>query len=263
MPTDAAPGARDTYLHFDGKKSFIQVASIPEYSVPTAGALTVSAWIRHDVDEFPHAERSGYVHWMGKGTDYGPNGDQEWVCRMYSKTTTDCPRRPHRTSFYVFNPEGQLGVGSYVEDPLDQVRLHGWRHIVGVADDARTYLYRNGQMTHCDTYRGPAQGNCEIHYTDDTHTTQLVIDPQAGNSPLRIGTLNGDSFFLGGITRVRIWGAKLTDTEIGALYRQDAVPQTDKLVAEFMLDADTGTTAVDSARGNHGMICYGRWAVQA
>jgi hypothetical protein len=255
MLNNAAPQLSDTYLNFDGVKTFIQVPNIPEYSVATAGVLTVSAWIRHDVEDFPHSESTGYVNWMGKGTEYGANGDQEWECRMYGEKTTDCPRRPHRTSFYVFNPEGGLGVGSYVQD--ETVVLHAWRHIVGVADGTRTYLYRNGQLARCDSYTGAPIGKCDAH--QDRNGNPLVITPVAGNSPLRIGTLNGVSFFLGVISRVRIWGAVLTPDEILGLYRNDMVPQRDNLVAEFRLDEGSGIKAGDSVKGNDGMICYGTW----
>jgi len=49
------------------------------------------------------------------------------------------PPRPNRISFYVFNPEGGEGVGSYFQDTLHQGR---WIFVVGVADSTRTYMYR-------------------------------------------------------------------------------------------------------------------------
>ncbi len=52
--------------------------------------LTIAAWMRPDVEEFEDQEGTNYVHWMGKGTQVRvSHGDQEWVCRMYSTTTTD------------------------------------------------------------------------------------------------------------------------------------------------------------------------------
>jgi hypothetical protein len=195
---------------------------------------------------------------MGKGTKSGAGGDQEWACRMYSKTTTDDPPRPQRTSFYVFNPQGGLGIGSYVPGP---VALQEWRLIVGVVDQTHTYIYRDGQRTGCDTYRGPATDGCPI-MRDPPTGPQVVINPLGGLAPLRIGTQNKASFFQGGITRVRIWGRALTPDEILALYLTDTAPR-DWLVAEFLLDRNTDTQAVDTAYENHGTLFGGaKWAVQ-
>jgi len=49
--------------------------------------------------------------------------------------------------------------------------------------------------------------------------------------------------------------------EVSALYASDAAP-SDGLVAEFLLNADTGTTAADSAQGNDGNIVGAVWDVQ-
>ena len=69
-----------------------------------------------------------------------------------------------------------MGVGSYAEVPI---RKSKWIHIVGVADTSRTYFYKDGQYIRCDTYRGPAQGSCEIHYqAQPNQNLQLVIEPQ-------------------------------------------------------------------------------------
>src|SRR5262249_53312824 len=144
-------------------------------------------WMRPDVLNFPNAEGTGYVHWLGKGEGAGPGGVQEWVFRMYNRDgTQESPPRPNRISFYVFNPEGGLGVGSYVPDA---VREKVWIHVVGVADGTRTYFYKNGAYVRCDTYRGPSDGVCPIHYKPRPHETeQLVIEPQPGPAPLRFGT---------------------------------------------------------------------------
>jgi hypothetical protein len=46
-----------------------------------------------------------------------------------------------------------------------------------------------------DTYRGPAQGHCEIHFqAAPNQNMQLVINPQAGPAPLRLGTKDFGSF---------------------------------------------------------------------
>ena len=51
--------------------------------------------------------------------------------------------RPNRISFYVFNPEGRLGVGSYFEDPNDPVVAGQWMHFTGVAANGAITIYKN------------------------------------------------------------------------------------------------------------------------
>jgi hypothetical protein len=88
---------------------------------------------------------------------------------------------------------------------------------------------------------------------------QLEISPTAGLSNLHIGTRDFRSFFSGAATRVRLWSRALEAGEISDLFRTDAVPQ-DGLVAEFLLNADTGLRASDTAQGNDGVGAT--WAQQ-
>jgi hypothetical protein len=75
-------------LQFNGTPGdYIEILDSADFSVATAGSLTVSAWMRPDVLTFPNSESTGYVHWMGKGGA----GQQEWTFRMYNQTTTDVP----------------------------------------------------------------------------------------------------------------------------------------------------------------------------
>lgn len=63
---------------------------------------------------------------------------------MYNRhNPLDSPPRPNRISFYLFNPQGGLGVGSYVQEPIHKGQ---WIHVVGVADPSRTLFYKNGQF---------------------------------------------------------------------------------------------------------------------
>ena len=104
------------YLHFDGIQTCIEIPDSPDFSLTTTGALTVSAWIRPSTLTFPKTDGKGvdltkaYVHWLGKG---GAK-QQEWVFRMYSLDNT--VGRANRISFYVFNPDGHLGIGSHYQD---------------------------------------------------------------------------------------------------------------------------------------------------
>ena len=160
----AQPQAPSVYLHFNGVDQYVEVPSAPELS-PTDNGFTVSAWMMPDTLTFPNPEGSGYVHWMGKGA----RGQQEWLFRMYNQTNTEKPPRPNRISFYVFNPDGGLGVGSYFQD---SVQPNTWIQVTGIADGQRTYMYKDGVMRRCDQYQGPLTAGCTGH--------PEVIHPQAG-----------------------------------------------------------------------------------
>jgi hypothetical protein len=147
-----------------------------------------------------------------------------------NRAPLESPPRPNRISFYVFNPQGGLGVGSYVQV---KVAKGHWMHVVGMADDKCTYFYENGQYVRYSTYRGPAQGECEIQ---EQNGTQVVINPQPGSAALRLGTKDLGSFLEGGLSRVRLWNRTLTATEVSSLYAIDTAPR-DGLVAEFLLNA--------------------------
>jgi hypothetical protein len=260
MTTTAAPQPGDTYLAFNGVNSYVEIPSINSYGVSDAGALTIAVWMRPDTVNFEKIEGTGYVHWIGKGEGSGANGQQEWVFRIYNRDdTTENPPRPNRISFYLFNPDGRTGVGSYVQN---EVQEGAWIHLASVADGTRTYLYLNGRYIRCDTYRGPSQGGCPIHFQPPPNQdVQLVIQPQNGSAPLRLGTRDFASYFQGGVSRMRIWSRVLAAAEIAGLYAADTAPQ-DGLVAEFMLDADTGQVAIDTAQGNNGAIFGATWSVQ-
>ena len=249
----AAPKSGDFYLLFDGLDDYIEVPSSEDFSIGTTGELTVSAWIRPDTLNFSHAEGTGYIHWMGKGE----SGQQEWTLRMYNHDNRETPPRPNRISFYVFNPEGGLGVGSFFQDPV--VKGH-WIHVVGVAGSAQTYIYKDGAYRRCDTYRGPAAGGCPIH-TDPKTGEVLDIEPEAGSAPLRIGTRDFASYFKGGIRKVRIWNRVLLGDEIQALFVNDEVPE-DGLVANYALDRDGGNIATDERGGHDGQVVGAVWAKQ-
>jgi hypothetical protein len=216
-------------LQFNGTASdYIEISDSADFSVATTSSLTVSAWIRPDILTFPNSESTGYVHWMGKGE----TGQQEWTFRMYNETTTDVPPRPNRISFYVFNPKPGKGVGSYFQE---LVTVGEWIHVVGMADGAKTAIYKNGVFKQSQTYAG-------------------VITPVRGSAPLRIATRDFNSFFLGAIRGVRVWNRALTATEVQLMYT-NTIPQ-DGLVAEYRLEYEV---APDSAGLHDGQIFGGTW----
>ena len=154
MVKNGSPKTGDVYLEFNGRDSYVEIPSIADYSASTTGELTISAWIRPDTLNFPSVERnSAYIHWLGKGERSGAAGNQEWALRMYNHhDPLDSPPRPNRVSFYLFNPAGGLGVGSYVQVPIHRGK---WMQIVGVADSSRTYFYKDGQFIRAIHTAGP------------------------------------------------------------------------------------------------------------
>jgi hypothetical protein len=185
---------------FDGLGQYVEVRSAPDLSVIPGGALTVEAWIRPTVLDFPRQEGDGYVHWAGKGI----SGQQEYVLRMYSLTNS--ASRPNRISGYVFNPEGGLGSGSYFQDPIS---LRAWIHVAMVIDarsaDPTVSLFKNGVLR------------------KTTPLSQFDVSPQRGSAPLRIATRDLGSFFKGAIGKFAVYAYPLTETRLRAHYMKMAI----------------------------------------
>ena len=119
------------------------------------------------------------------------------------------PTRSGRISFYVFNLDGGLGVGSYFQDALT---AGTWIHVVGAADATNASLYRDGLLRKTEQYAPK-------------------ITPAHGSASLRIGTRDFKSFFQGAIREVGIWSRCLQASEVAALHDNGVVPQAG-LVAE-------------------------------
>jgi hypothetical protein len=239
---DAAPSS---FVQFNGTSAYVEVANSADFSVATTGSLSVSAWMRPDTLTFPNTEGSGYVHWLGIGTA----GEHEWVLRMYSQDNQE--NRANRISFYVFNPQGGLGIGSYFEDPV----IPGeWIHVVGVVDGRRTRIYRNGVQRDCDQYTGNDDSKCH-HYASN-----LWITPKHGNAPLRLGTRDLHSYFQGALAQVRIWNRALSADEIAGLYQQDMTPRNG-LVAEYLFTDGSGPIAHDTAGSHDGTLFGATWSI--
>jgi len=228
-------------LVFDGQDDYVEIPDDLQFSITTNGQLSVASWIRPDVLNFPVFQSTGYVHWMGKGEAR----QQEWVFRMYNQDTSDSPPHPNRISFYVFNSDGREGIGSHFQEPVE---IGQWIHVVGIADRETTSIYKNGQFKDCDRYSGTGSGPCHNYPPD------RWITPAHGTAPLRIGTRDLESFFLGAIREVRIWNRALAAAEVRTLY-SGLVPQ-EGLVAEFLLTQDI---AVDSTGLHNGVIVGATW----
>ena len=144
------PNAVTCTSNSTGRNAYVEIPSRVDYSASTTSELTIAVWMRPDTINFPHVEiQSDYIHWLGKGELTGATGNQEWTFRMYNHSDPlDNPPRPNRISFYLFNPQGGLGVGSFVQVPIHKGQ---WLHLVGVADCSRTLFYKDGQYIRCDS----------------------------------------------------------------------------------------------------------------
>jgi Concanavalin A-like lectin/glucanases superfamily len=110
---------------------------------------------------------------------HGPWEKTDSSCTRRAGKDRPCHRRwgQNRISFYVFNPQGGKGVGSYFQEP---VQAGEWIHVVGVADGQNALIYKNGAFKKSESYSG-------------------IITPQHATAPLRVGTRDLKSFFLGAI----------------------------------------------------------------
>jgi hypothetical protein len=72
-----------------------------------------------------------------------------------------------------------------------------------------------------------------------------------------MGTKDLTGLLQGGLQGVRIWNRPLSTSEIAGLYAGQ-VPG-DSLVAEYPLNADTGTVAVDTTGAHNGTITGASW----
>ena len=190
----------DLAQDFDGATQYVEIPDADDLGVTATGRLTIEAWMRPDALQFSHAEGSGYVYWLGKGT----SGQQEYAARMYSLTNSE--DRPNRISGYVFNLNGGQGVGSYFQDT---VTTADWTHVVIVintVDTSSTYpmgctrIYKDGVARDTDSL------------------ADLNITPGNGTAPFRIGTRDLASFFEGRIGKVAVYGRELTAAEILSHY---------------------------------------------
>ena len=199
-------GDLNTAIKLDGKKGYVEVDKSHGFSPadPKNKGLTVEVWMKPDKLDF-HGGQNGkdYVHWLGKGQGSG----QEWALRFYPKNTKEGnPPRPLRISAYIFNPEGGEGAGAYLEDDQDLPTTKAWMHIVATFDDprapnARVQIYKNGIASPHNSSTG-------------TLYKTFNIKPVEGQAPVRFGTQDLQSFLIGYLDEVAIFGQVLTPAQI-------------------------------------------------
>ena len=186
---------------FDGRTQYLEVPDADDLSMTTARRLTLEAWMRPDALDFPVVEGTGYVHWLGKGEA----GQHEYVLRMYGLTNSEA--RPSRVSGYAYNLSGGLGSGSYFQDP---VSVGEWIHVVV------TY-----NLDDLPSERPP--GSVKIYKNatlrDTTPLSQFQVTPSNGTAPLRVGTRDRRSYFLGAIGKVAVYDRELSAAQIMSHYQ--------------------------------------------
>ncbi|MFA4887271.1 MAG: LamG domain-containing protein [Candidatus Nanoarchaeia archaeon] len=195
-PTWSSTGGKfgDGAFEFDGSNDKIIVPDADSLSPAATNAYTIAFWIKFNRTKFVgEGNTKSYINFLGKA-DAGQN---EFMFRYFNSSNPD--NRPNRISFYMFNPDGGLGAGSYVQEPI---RAGEWMHLVGVYDGRNVQLWKNGVLK------------------DSDPVSEYNIRTQNTNAPLRIGTVTGQKYFRGSFDEVKVYNRALSRSEIEALYSE-------------------------------------------
>jgi len=195
------PGVVGLARIFDGQSAYVQIPDSNAWSQPTTGALTVEFWMRPDALVFPHEEGSGYVWILGKGEP----GRYEWSFRIYGQDNRESPNRGNRVGFYAYNPQGGEGAGAEFQDT---VVAGQWIYVVGELTSTGVKIYRDGTLRQGPPARATLYANPAYR-----------IHMAHGSAPLRIGTRDFHSWFLGAVDEVAIYPRLLSDAEIQQHYQ--------------------------------------------
>lgn len=128
---------------------------------------------------------------------------------------------------------GGFGEGStYTLAPTPSV----WYHVVGVFNGSSNQVFVNGVAANkTNTSGSTVLGN----------TVALAVGSREG----------GSSKLPGAVDEFRAWDVALTADEIAQLFQYGTVPYRDHLLFEWLMDENTGSTAIDSSgNGRDGTI---------
>jgi Concanavalin A-like lectin/glucanases superfamily len=192
----------DLATAFDGISQYIQVPSSRSLSITGTGCLTIEAWIKPTVLQFPYDQGSGYVYILGKGTA----GKQEYALRMYSYSNSETPPRPNRISAYVFNLAGGEGSGAYFQD---KVFPGQWIMVAFTVDSRPSAQWPEGYVA---IYKDGRMRGSRVSLS------QFKVTPETSNAPFRIATRDLNSFFEGAIGKVAVYNSILSAQDILATY---------------------------------------------
>jgi len=215
VPGTAALPDGERVADFNGS-NYLTIPSASAFSIPTTGSFTWEAWVRADVANFAKESSDGYTDWMGKCFNYGPNC--EWESRMYANSTSQ--GRPDRLSAYVFNPSAGLGSAADWQPSSGQIATGQWVHVVGE--------YTTGSSPSNCSNTGSYPGSINIWvdgvlWSQASHAptgcmSQYSVKPQAGSSPVTIGTMALDYMFQGAVGKVAFYNYLLPASEIAKHY---------------------------------------------
>jgi hypothetical protein len=204
-----------TALGFDGVDDYVEV---PDASIPATtfqNGFTLSAWI-NNLGEGPH---QGHRIFQKASGITNVDGFALW----YDRSTG--------------NLRFQINNGTQSSTLSFRPKTGFYNVVATVESNATVTLFVNSV---------PVSNPTVVNALSQITTTL----------PLRIGNRsNGtDRPFNGIIDEPRIWSRALTAQEVSDLYYNKIVPR-DGLVAEYLFDEASGTTALDtSGNGNHGTI---------
>lgn len=192
---------------FNGSNGYFEIPNHDAFHISTTGQFTVEAWIRPHTLQFPNDEQGGYVYFIGKGLESGANGNREWGGRMYSEVNDE--DRPNRISGYAWNLDGGKGAGAYFEEPVEVNEYIHYAITFDTADGeyGKARAFRNG--VHTDTQ--------DLVYRPGTDE-EVVVVPQPGNAPVRVGTRDNNSFFQGVVAKIAVYNRALTESDLSGRY---------------------------------------------
>jgi hypothetical protein len=116
--------------------------------------------------------------------------------------------RENRISVYAFNPDGGEGNGSHFQDPVTPGH---WIMVAGVIGPTEVRIYKDGDLRDRDRL-------------DQSATGGLVIRLRNGRAPLRLGTRDRRSFFLGALDEVAVFPRALTRAQLAGLLAAASPP---------------------------------------
>jgi len=183
---------RDGAFDFDGYNDYIEVSDSNSLSPSTTNKYTIAFWVKFNRTKFiGEGNNKDYINILGKGDD----GEHEFVFRYYNSSNIE--GRNNRISFYMFNPQGGLGAGSYVQE---NIQPGEWMFLVGIYNGTHVQLWKNGVLKDTDPLSG------------------YDIVSRNGDAPLTIGTVGSNKYFRGSFDELRIYNRVLTRSEILSLY---------------------------------------------
>ena len=195
-PAFGQPGAirndANTAIGLDGR-SYVEIPSRSDFSIGPSG-LTVQAWLRPDVLNFPCAPARNTSTGLVKATPGPSSGDF-----AFTRKTRAAPTESPRTS----------GMPKAAKEPVLISRNRSsratWINVVAVyqppGNNAGVAIYRNGVLKN-----GPPK--------PPTLYRSYGVTPRPGGAPVRLGCRDLTSFLRGGLDEVAIYPRCLTAAEI-------------------------------------------------